>query len=589
MSIEEDRQVAVGLQLAVVDHDGSAYVEACPGAGKTRTLVQRVERLSRMLAPRKGIAVLSFTNTAVDEFEERCNSQGILERLGYPNFIGTFDGFLNQFLVMPFGVPGCERRPVIVDSWDGIEVTHGIGGVAAHPIKLSRFDATTGKIDLSLVRDPRIVAAVQPHQSAYEEVARRRRRALNTKGLLCADDARLVVKRFLSDQPEADAIGKALAARFSEVIVDEAQDCNADDVEVLQWLRRHGIPLVVLCDPDQAIFGFRKGTNEALRTFVHDFPPLTMKGNFRSSKVICSAAGSMRARGTTDLAVGDYHDTNHPIILMPYGKTARPDIGVKFMALAADLGVTDCMVLAHKRRVAEQASGTQSQFSGSGGKLARLAQLVVDFQSAMVTGRQREAKLRSAIRLLMEIEGKDADEVASLRPLVESPELDRVYRRKAIDVLAGLPVAYTGIGIDGWADRARALVTKLVKLPEGKTIKQVLRNGNDWHKELETTPVAGLPCATVHEAKGHDYEGVCLVLEKESEGAVTAWETRASSASEALRVLYVGATRAKRFLVIAVPTKLLVRVQTILTTNKVDCRTEDLSAATPRARRNSGG
>jgi superfamily I DNA/RNA helicase len=143
------------------------------------------------------------------------------------------------------------------------------------------------------------------------------------------------VKRILSDQAKADAIGEALAARFTEVIVDEAQDCNADDVAVLHWLKRHGIPLLVLCDPDQAIFGFRKGTNEALRTFVQDFPPLTLNGNFRSSKVICSAAGTMRARGTTDLAVGDYHDTIHPIILMPYGKTAKLDIGAKFMALTA--------------------------------------------------------------------------------------------------------------------------------------------------------------------------------------------------------------------------------------------------------------
>jgi len=588
MSIEEDHQAAENLQQAVIDHVGNAYVEACPGAGKTRTLVQRVERLSRVIAPRKGIAVLSFTNSAVDEFKERCRSYGILERLLYPSFIGTFDGFLNHFLLMPFGIPGCPHRPVIVDSWDGIEVTHGIQGIAARPVPLSRFDAATGRIDLSAVRDPRIVTAVQPHQAEYEEVARWRRRALNAKGLLCADDARLVVKRILSDRPKADAIGKALAARFSEVIVDEAQDCNADDVAVLQWLKRHGIPLVVLCDPDQAIYGFRKGTNEALRTFIQDFPPLTMNGNFRSSRIICTAAGTMRARGTTDLAVGDCHDATDPIILMPYGNKAKPGIGTKFIALATALGVTESIVLAHKRRVAEQASGTPSQHASSSGKLARIARLVVDFHSPTTTGRQRDARLKSMIRLLLEIEGKEPDEVASLRSLAESPELDRLHRRKAIEVLAGLPHVYTGLGIDGWADLARNLVGKMITLPTGKTIRQILPNGNDWHKELETTPATGLPCATVHEAKGQDFEGVCLVLEKESEGAVTAWKDRASNESEALRVIYVGATRAKRLLVIALPTCLLARVETILAANNVHCRIEKATGATPGAPRNPG-
>jgi len=588
MSFEEDRQAAENRQMAVIDHVGNAYVEACPGAGKTRTLVQRVERLSRAIAPRKGIAVLSFTNSAVDEFKERCRSCGLLERLHYPSFIGTFDGFLNQFLVIPFGIPGCPHRPVIVDSWDGVEVTHGIQGIAARPVALSRFDAATGRIDLAAVRDPRVVMAVQPNQAAYEEVARRRRRALNAKGLLCADDARLVVKQILSDQSKAGAIGRALAARFSEVIVDEAQDCNADDVAVLHWLKRHSIPLVMLCDPDQAIYGFRKGTNEALRTFTQDFPSLALNGNFRSSKAICMAAGTMRARGDADLAVGEFHDTPHPILLMPYGKKAKPDIGIKFLAFATPLGVTESIVLAHKRRVAEQASGTPSQHPSSSRKLARIARLVVDFHSPTIPGRQRESRLKSMIRLLMEIEERDPDEIASLRSLAESPELDRVHRRKALEVLTGLPPVYTGIGIDGWANLARSLVAKVVKLPAGRSIKQVLANGNDWHEELGTAPATGLHCATIHEAKGQDYEAVCLVLENESEGAVTAWEDRASGASEALRVLYVGATRAKKLLAIALPNGLLARVEAILTTNRVQYQVEKPAGTSPRPPRNEG-
>lgn len=589
MSVDDDIREAMRLQQIVIDHHGDAYVEACPGAGKTRTLVQRVERLSRAPAPRKGIAVLSFTNTAVDEFKERCHAQGILERMGFPNFIGTFDGFLHHFLVLPFGVPGCARRPVIVDSWDDIEVTHGIRGEQARPIKLSRFDAATGGIDLSSIRDNRIATVVRQYQKEYEAAARRRRKGLNDQGHLCTDDARLVVQRFLANRPQADAVGKALAARFGEVIVDEAQDCNSEDVVVLEWLKRHGIRLMVVCDPDQAIFEFRKGTNGAFRTFVQGFPVLRMNGNFRSSKNICAAVGTMRTRSAMDMAVGDHHDAPHPIILIPYGNTAKSEIGTKFTTLAANVGITECIVLAHKRRLAEQASGAPPLPSGTGGKLARLARLAVAFHALATSGRQREATLRAMIRLVMEIEGRHADEVASLRPLTESPELDRSYRRKAIEILAGLPATHTEIGVDGWADRARALVVKMVPLPEGKTIKQALPNGNDWHKELEVPPASDVPCATVHEAKGRDYDAVCLVLEKESRDAVTAWQSRASDTSEALRVLYVGATRAKRMLAIALPDQFLAQIEAVLTGGSVPYRKEGLTAAAPTAPRRLGG
>lgn len=583
MTVEDDRKEAIARQKAVVDHEGGVYVEACPGAGKTRTLVNRVARLTAMAAPRKGIAMLSFTNVAVDEFKTRCQSSGIMERLGFPNFIGTFDGFLNHFLVMPFGVPGCENRPVLVDNWDDVNVTPGIRGVQARPVPLSRFDAATGGIDPSSIRDQRIASVVRQHQKAYEAAAQRRRRALNIKGYLCADDARLVVKQFLADLQRADAIGQALAARFTEIIVDEAQDCNADDVAVLEWLKGHGLKLTLVCDPDQAIFGFRKGTGEAFRKFTAGFPSIGLTGNFRSSANICSAAATMRSRNSADLAVGDHHDVSNPIMLIPYGKKGGAEIGVRFKALAADLDEAEALVLAHKRRLAEQASGTPPTLVGAGRRLARMAQLVVAFHNTASSGKQREAILKAMVRLLMEIEGRPEDDIASLRSLSESPDMDRLYRRRAICVLSTLPVSLDGTSADAWADQARKLVSEVVTVHGGKTIKQALPGGNDWHEALHVLPSAHVPCATIHEAKGRDYDAVCLVLEKESVDAVSAWENRQSDRSEALRVLYVGVTRAKKLLAIAAPDDLIGRVETIFVAANVPYTKVALTAAAPTA------
>jgi hypothetical protein len=186
------------------------------------------------------------------------------------------------------------------------------------------------------------------------------------------------------------------------------------------------------------------------------------------------------------------------------------------------------------------------------------------------------------VRLLMELEGRSDDDITSLRPLAESPDMDLEYRRKSIEILAGLPASYVAMGVDSWADRARALVAGLIVLPIEKTIKQVLPSGNGWHEALNAPPSIDVPCATVHEAKGRDYEAVCLVLDKNSSDAVGDWEARVSS--EALRVLYVGATRAKQMLAIAAPDDLLDRVEAILVAEKVPCVRESLDTVSATAR-----
>jgi len=62
------------------------------------------------------------------------------------------------------------------------------------------------------------------------------------------------------------ALGRALAARFQEVIVDEAQDCNPLDCQIIRWLRDSGVTVTIVADFDQAIYGFRQGSPTDLRT-----------------------------------------------------------------------------------------------------------------------------------------------------------------------------------------------------------------------------------------------------------------------------------------------------------------------------------
>ena len=95
------------------------------------------------------------------------------------------------------------------------------------------------------------------------------------------------------------ALGPALAGRFQELIVDEAQDCNPADLEIIDWFRAAGTPVKVICDPNQAIYGFRGGVTRELAQFAQSFPDaqrLPMSGNFRSSQHIARAIVALRPR-----------------------------------------------------------------------------------------------------------------------------------------------------------------------------------------------------------------------------------------------------------------------------------------------------
>ncbi|MDO9319568.1 MAG: UvrD-helicase domain-containing protein [Gammaproteobacteria bacterium] len=78
-------------------------VQACPGSGKTTLLVAKLAVLAdKWPYSRRGICVLSHTNVARQEIEQKLGGTPIGQRLlAYPHFVGTIQGFINEFLALP--------------------------------------------------------------------------------------------------------------------------------------------------------------------------------------------------------------------------------------------------------------------------------------------------------------------------------------------------------------------------------------------------------------------------------------------------------------------------------------------------------
>lgn len=581
-------------QEAFATHIGGAFVHACPGAGKTRTIIARLANIAATLPPRRGVAVLSFTNSAVDEFRERCQAAGLVPLLKHPSFMGTLDAFVRHFVVLPGCAATSTTRPIIVDSWDtlGIEIRlTGQFAFRGDPVSLDLFDPETNAIDPGRIRQVGLRNHVRQHQVRYQQAAAHRRRGLLQAGYLSAGDARAQTLRLIRDPSSGGALGRALAARFQEVIVDEGQDCNPLDLQILSWLRRFGIHVTFVCDPDQSIYEFRDGNPAGIQEFKETYPVEShrqLTGNFRSSPVVCQLAATLKSVGQVDQSVGDTANVEHPVLILTYGDRApNATIGRAFLARIAELRLdsTDSVVLAHSGNVAERAAGVIPNDSSGNSRIEFLARNVGEFWSPATTARSREAVVQAVEILLLDLMGLRQPNEHLLRTIERVGMDRRAHRRRALSFLMNLPKACGNTDADrlAWIASVHTATELLgLALPDGVTVRTFFRRPPNarWSDHLQIAVDLGLRCAKIHEAKGREYGAVCVVIppnrapENRGEALFESWEARADM--EAKRVLYVGLTRARYLCALAVPIAFADRCVALLAAGQVPHTRRDL-------------
>lgn len=542
-------------QKAIIGHEGHAFVRACPGAGKTRTMVERARHMLSKTADRRGVAFLSFTNAAVEELEARLRSFGVLPSPLFPSFIGTFDRFLWQFFIAPFGIEGCSQPPRLVPDKSEWEVKPFDG---AQTLKLKHFDRATGAILPDKVAEIRFSPKNGP--GAWETSARKAIARALDNGHLDFEDVRDCVAARLLDKAFASRLGGALSGRFREIVVDEAQDCNPADLEIIDWLRMSGIKVKVVCDPNQAIYAFRGGVTDELVKFEATFASddqLPMSGNFRSSPAICAAISQLRppaTRGAPDKAVGKHKDEQAPVYILSYSGTGVPaSIGARFQTLAASLGILPAQapVLAATWASAGKAVGRAVPDPGND-KTLLLAEAVMGFHFAFAAGNRREALTRLH-RIVLQVRGVIANSSDYTTHLTAGGPDDGRWRPEIIAVGQALKVL-PGESCEDWLKRARALLG--ASLVGTSTIGQRLRSNEKLETVLAEVSPTALPAKAIHAVKGLEFPAVCVVLTARTAGGILDVMSGTSvdpDTVEEARKVYVAASRAERLLAIAAP------------------------------------
>lgn len=561
-------------QQELIEKPGSRLVEACPGSGKTRAIVARFERLA-IRTRRRGVGLVSFTNAAVDEVTSRCADP---RNLAPPNYIGTFDAFINRFITGPFLANELGRYPRFIDSWASIpaaqfRLTSMPNGVFFQLDHFDwdeqghfRFDAQrAGGQWSSVLRNVYDDAPTAVDQRADEL----RRTLIRNRHLVSASASRHIALRLLTDRNRRPTWISLLAGRFDELFVDEAQDCGVEELAVLEAAVDGGVTVVAVADLDQAIFEFRRADPAKVREFANRLGyGAPLNGNFRSSPAICAVGDSLGSAARTEVPLGPYRDHPGPVRLVAFDQPSEVQAAIARVLVEEQIGARDCKVLAHRRRDAAACAGASATTSVSGRAILRLANAHLTLVSDTDTTRRRRA-IELAERTLLNLAQSTEPDFHSTESLAQQLGITSRWLRSATTrVVHGADPA---IGRQAYTAEIRRIVSGLgwppsVSLPNlGQRL--ATPSATDW-STLTPDPPDGLLWGTIHSAKGREFHAVALVIPRQliaDDNGMTAldlWE--AGQDGESRRVLYVGATRARRLLIAAVHADHASRVATML-------------------------
>jgi len=214
-------------------------LQAVPGSGKTTALLAKLLILEKYppFQDGSGVLVISHTNAAVDEIKRRIE-QYCQRLFAYPNFIGTIQSFVDQFLAIPFYTNLYKGKPHRIDDEiyeENVYAPRGAHGwLNNNPYNRERvlFKSRLNENDeLTFGFDypgefPLRMKTSDTYKSLLEM-----KQSLRKRGILCFDDAYFLARKALQKYP---IFKRLLQRRFRIVFVDEMQDMDKHQYDLLE-------------------------------------------------------------------------------------------------------------------------------------------------------------------------------------------------------------------------------------------------------------------------------------------------------------------------------------------------------------------
>jgi hypothetical protein len=309
-SFDEERRIFI-KNLDTID------LQAVPGSGKTTALLAKLLILDRYLpfSDGSGILVISHTNAAIDEIKGKIGDH-CTNLFRYPNFVGTIQSFVDEFLAIPFYANKYKKLPVRIDddiyyqkfsnppfNLPGLKFSKQENNNALYFLKLNakniRWSLVGGtpfltdglggnEIDFKKLQG----RTKNENYKDWSEVEKLKVREwvfgfkeqILTDGHLCFDDAYYLASVYLSEYAQIKSL---LQKRFAHVFVDEMQDMELHQYSILEELFFDGGASTSayqrIGDKNQSIYG---GKGDGQNFWNDRTSVLQLNGSYRLSPVL---------------------------------------------------------------------------------------------------------------------------------------------------------------------------------------------------------------------------------------------------------------------------------------------------------------
>ncbi|MFZ5448301.1 MAG: UvrD-helicase domain-containing protein [Thermodesulfobacteriota bacterium] len=323
----------VAQREAVVHQGQPLIVKAGPGTGKTRTLTHRLAYLVARRGVDPGrILALTFTRQAAGEMAERINrllaAVPDRSRLTIKTFHALGQQILNTGQDSGRGVADEEqRRQLIRESAQGhhlpfADLEKRITGWKQALFYPADLVASKPAVQLNLLApaDQGRAPGASGHETDSQYVAAfaAYEAALSRENLWDYED---LVARPALLLAQDRTIREAYRSRFRHVLVDEYQDLNEAQYRLFRQLAGPGAEIMVIGDPDQAIYGFRGARPEYFNRFQEDWPEAKVcrfEETYRLPAPILRATSHLRggAGERKSEVFRTWQTGGHPLILL---------------------------------------------------------------------------------------------------------------------------------------------------------------------------------------------------------------------------------------------------------------------------------
>ena len=533
-------------------------LRAAPGSGKTWTSCRRfIWRAANWPHPVGGLALLSFTNAAIREFKAATINVGRRDLLADPNYVGTFDSFIERYVIAPFGhlITGADKRPRLFPGprpgdRNNRKLKVWTVGKRGQRTPVSAWDVIPYPDgDKIRFKGPRTFGKL-PFAGANSAVS-----YLLSLGYYTHAQRVFWAWNLLFQRPH---IAGLLARRFPEIIVDEAQDSNEWLLVLLDFLREKGARITLVGDPDQCIYEFSMADATSLTNLETKWsiPRKPLSQSFRCNNQIAAA---VRNVGGNRLFTGAGDGANEWCrgFVVKESSKMFSDCLAAFQTLVGHAGVTinRAAVVCRGHRQLESVRG-KVNYRKLQGKTRLLAEAAFrrdsrhDYRGASQTVEGIVRELTGDDRRWERI---DNDPMSRERAAVELA----IWRFvKNPDRLA--PVSQLG---DTWI---RVMRTQLASLIQEIGLQCDAQLGHHIKTTGLTTGQKALPLFesvygfpkvrqdTIHQVKGESIDAVLVIGSAKFWNSVMA-AVRNGENREDRRLAYVAMTRARHLLVVGLP------------------------------------